>query len=73
MPIRPEMRGFYSSDWAEISRRVRFERAAGVCQGCGRPHGIRFAVCRMGVGTTRHVAPGATPMAGRRAGLISSK
>jgi hypothetical protein len=40
MPIRPEMRGFYSSDWAEISRRVRFERAAGVCQGCGRPHGI---------------------------------
>jgi hypothetical protein len=40
MPIRPEMRGFYSSDWPEISRRVRFERAAGVCQGCGRPHGI---------------------------------
>jgi hypothetical protein len=40
MPIRPEMRGFYSSDWPEISRRVRFDRAAGVCQGCGRPHGI---------------------------------
>jgi hypothetical protein len=40
MPIKPEMRGFYSSDWPEISRRVRFERAAGVCQGCGRPHGI---------------------------------
>jgi hypothetical protein len=40
MPIRPEMRGFYSSDWPQISRRVRFERAAGVCQGCGRPHGI---------------------------------
>ena len=33
------MRGFYPSDWSEISRRVRFERAAGVCQGCGRPHG----------------------------------
>jgi hypothetical protein len=40
MPIRPEMRGFYSSDWPEISRHVRFERAAGVCQGCGRPHDI---------------------------------
>ena len=39
MPIRPEMRGFYPSDWALISRRVRFERAGGVCQGCGRPHG----------------------------------
>jgi len=40
MPIRPEMRGFYPRDWPQISRRVRFERAAGVCQGCGRPHGL---------------------------------
>jgi hypothetical protein len=40
MPIKPEMRGFYPSDWPEISRRVRFERAAGMCQGCGRPHGV---------------------------------
>jgi hypothetical protein len=40
MPIRPEMRGFYPRDWPQISRRVRFERAAGVCQGCGRPHGM---------------------------------
>jgi hypothetical protein len=39
MPIRPEMREFYPSNWLEISRQVRFERAAGVCQGCGRPHG----------------------------------
>jgi hypothetical protein len=39
MPIRPEMRELYPSDWPEISRRVRFERAGGVCQGCGRPHG----------------------------------
>ena len=39
MPIRPEMRGFYPRDWRSISRRVRFERAGGVCQGCGRPHG----------------------------------
>jgi hypothetical protein len=40
MPIRPEMREFYPSDWPEISRRVRFERAGGICQGCGRPHGV---------------------------------
>jgi hypothetical protein len=40
VPIKPEMRGFYPSDWPQISRRVRFERAAGICQTCGRPHGI---------------------------------
>jgi hypothetical protein len=40
MPIRPEMRRFYPSDWAQISRRVRFERAAGICQGCNRRHGM---------------------------------
>jgi aspartate/methionine/tyrosine aminotransferase len=31
---------FYPSDWAQISRCVRFERTAGLCQGCGRPHGM---------------------------------
>ena len=40
MPIKPEMRGFYPENWQEISRRIRFERAAGICQGCGRPHGV---------------------------------
>jgi hypothetical protein len=30
MPIKPEMRGFYPNNWPEISRRVRFERAAGI-------------------------------------------
>ena len=40
MPIRPEMRGFYPSNWPQISRQVRFERAGGACQGCGRPHGM---------------------------------
>ena len=40
MPIKPEMRGFYPINWPEISRCVRFERAAGICQGCGRPHGV---------------------------------
>jgi hypothetical protein len=40
MPIKPEMRGYYPIDWPRISQRVRFERAAGICQGCGRPHGM---------------------------------
>jgi hypothetical protein len=42
MPIKPELRGFYLGDWPETSRKVRFERAAGVCQGCGRPHGTKI-------------------------------
>ena len=29
----------YPAHWRELSRRVRFERAGGMCQGCGRPHG----------------------------------
>jgi len=39
LPINRELRWFYPIDWPEISRRVRFERARGVCEGCGRPHG----------------------------------
>ena len=41
MPIRPDLRAAYPSNWPEISRRVRFERAAGRCQTCGRPHQVR--------------------------------
>jgi hypothetical protein len=39
MPIRRELRDLYPAHWSELSRRVRFERAGGVCEGCGRPHG----------------------------------
>ncbi|NHO33504.1 hypothetical protein [Acetobacter fallax] len=39
MPIRPELRKLYPPDWPQISRSVRFERAQGRCQRCGRPHG----------------------------------
>ena len=38
MPIRPEFRHLYPSDWPAISRQVRFERAGGRCQSCRRPH-----------------------------------
>ena len=39
MPIRAENRGRYPSDWAAISRRIRFDRAIGRCEcagECGR-------------------------------------
>jgi hypothetical protein len=39
MPIKAEMRWYYPIDWPQLSRHVRFERAGGICQGCGRPHG----------------------------------
>ena len=39
MPIRPELRWFYPIDWPQVSRWVRFVRAQGRCETCGRPHG----------------------------------
>lgn len=38
MPIRPSERAFYPIDWRELSASIRFGRAAGRCEGCGRPH-----------------------------------
>lgn len=42
MPIRPELRHLYPPHWRELSRRVRFERAGGRCQRCGRPHLVKL-------------------------------
>jgi hypothetical protein len=39
MPIRCEFQPLYPPHWRDLSRRVRFERAGGACQNCGRPHG----------------------------------
>ena len=39
MPIRRELQGFYPIDWRELSRAIRFGRAKGRCEECGRPHG----------------------------------
>jgi hypothetical protein len=36
MPIRREL---YPPDWPAISRRIRFDRAGGRCERCGRHHG----------------------------------
>lgn len=39
MPIRPQHRWLYPIDWPELSRLIRFGRAKGRCEACGRPHG----------------------------------
>ncbi len=39
MPIRRELRHFYPIDWKQLSAVIRFERAKGRCETCGRPHG----------------------------------
>jgi len=39
MPIRPELKYLYPIDWPQVSKWVRFVRAQGRCERCGRPHG----------------------------------
>lgn len=39
MPIRRELKWLYPLDWSELSNAVRFRRAKGSCEACGRPHG----------------------------------
>lgn len=42
MPIRPEFRWLYPIDWPLISQRIRFDRAKGRCEQCGRPNGQKI-------------------------------
>jgi hypothetical protein len=44
VPIRPEHRHFYPIDWPQLSAVIRFGRAGGRCEACGRPHG-QLIVC----------------------------
>jgi len=44
MPIRRELKPLYPPDWDQISHYIRFVRAAGRCECCGRPHG-RTVLC----------------------------
>lgn len=39
MPVRSDLKPLYGPDWDSISNRVRFTRARGRCESCGRPHG----------------------------------
>lgn len=41
MPIRRDLRWQYPIDWPQISHRIRFVRAKGRCEICGRPHRAR--------------------------------
>ncbi|MBS1807635.1 MAG: hypothetical protein JST84_05530 [Acidobacteria bacterium] len=42
MPIKPENKKLYPPNWKTLSHLVRFVRAKGRCQNCGRTHGQRF-------------------------------
>jgi hypothetical protein len=72
MPIRREHRFFYPIDWPQLSAAIRFRRAGGRCEGCGRPHGrlvyhlgdgrwwdAEKAMWRDGRGRRARLAPGA--------------
>jgi hypothetical protein len=39
MPIRRALLPLYGPDWDSLSHRIRFDRAQGRCEACGRPHG----------------------------------
>ncbi len=39
MPIRPQHKWLYPIDWPQLSATIRFRRAKGRCEECGRPHG----------------------------------
>jgi len=43
MPIRRQYRWLYPIDWPQISASIRFGRARGRCERCGRPHGRMVA------------------------------
>ena len=76
MPIKPELRWFYPNNWPDISRRVRFDRAGGGCEGCRRQHGQvvrclpdgRRAPVR---DDAAHIVPASVLPAGRRRLAVS--
>ncbi len=72
MPIRPEHRGFDPIDWPRLSDVIRFRRAGGRCEGCGRPHLQRVAF-RAGAGSTPRPRRGATGAAGSCAAACSRR
>ncbi|KJB94525.1 hypothetical protein N826_10350 [Skermanella aerolata KACC 11604] len=44
MPINRQNRFFYPIDWPQISDSIRFKRARGVCERCGRKHLSRIRI-----------------------------
>lgn len=59
MPIKPENKGRYPKDWPEISARIRFDRAEGLCEFCeeawhGEPHPITGSIVVLTVAHLDH-------------------
>jgi len=48
MPVSKALRPLYGPDWREVSQRIRFDRAQGRCEGCGRAHGAILLVLPTG-------------------------
>ncbi len=48
MPINPVYRYLYPPNWRELAHQVKFERAGGRCEWCGRAHGERVLVIKAG-------------------------
>ena len=60
MPIHARYRWFYPIDWPQLSAVIRFRRAQGKCEGCGRPHGRVVCHLAMGAGGIARRSSGAT-------------
>ena len=69
MPIKPELRYYYPIDWPQVSRWVRFVRAKGRCEACGRPHGQVVRHLATVAGGTKCSRPGAMAVAARSLAL----
>ncbi len=70
MPIRPELRFFYPIDWPQISHWVRFVRAYGHCEACGRPLAGSSASSATAAGGTSGSRSGGTARVARSPRLI---
>ena len=58
MPIKPENKKLYPSDWNAISKRIRFERAGNRCEFCGavnhQPHPVTGGMVTLTVAHMDH-------------------
>ena len=48
MPISLELRPLYPPNWRELANWIKFERAGGRCEWCGREHGTTVLVIASG-------------------------
>ena len=56
MPINARYRWFYPIDWPQLSAVIRFRRAQGKCEGCGRPHACGVPLRRRALVRSREEA-----------------